>query len=162
MIGSAKSFFWNISLILVVFFLTHNNWAYLRGLIHVHVVCDDDEIKQTGISITPLLCDEKSSSISIQGPDLRRNTELSCGKEKDYLGSLWDQNYWPDQNLIAPDSINCLLLSHPFFFLFKHIQQLIIVTKKPDRSNLEQRVCFGSQFARTQSRLVGKLMMMEK
>lgn len=83
MIGSAKSLFWNISLILVVVFLTHNNCTYLRGLIHVHVVCDDDEIKKTGISIAPLLCDEKSSSISIQGPDLRRNTELSCGKERD-------------------------------------------------------------------------------
>lgn len=45
------------------------------------------------LSIIPLLYDEKSANISIQGPDLRRNTELSCGKEGDHLGSLWDQKY---------------------------------------------------------------------
>lgn len=60
----------------------HINCPYLGELIHVHIVCDDDEVEDTGISIIPLLYDDKSANISIQGPDIRRNTELSCNKEK--------------------------------------------------------------------------------
>ena len=140
MIGSSKPFFWNLSLLLV--FLMHNNCPYLRDLIHVHIVCNDDEVEDTGISSIPLLYDEKSANISIQRPDLRRNTELSCSKERDHLGSLWDQNYWPDQSLIAPDYINCLLLSHLCFLFFLSIYSNLSLWPKTWEKQLREKDLF--------------------